>query len=253
MSLDTSTASGVTASATDGLTVTGSHSGTKDLPAYTSTASNNVKYFPGIPIYGPLAIAVTGQVLYPIYDDQGYPSQEMCEVDMCNAHAGIGLDYHYHGDPYHHTPGKCMYSPKDYTDPVYGHPPLIAYALDGYKVYGRHLNETNIGYTTALDDCGGHSHGTGIYSTYHYHAQVQEFSSLANSILSGKATTGTAYYGHIPGVFKCWRGDIGTSRLFGAQGNSIPKLDNRPDFEDIKACATILSTVVITGTAGQFT
>ena len=216
------------------VTATGSHSSTTNLPAYTTAGT---KYYPGIPIYGPLSIAVTGQVIYPIYDDKGYTSQEMCEVDTCNAHAGIGYDYHYHGDPYHHTPGVCMYSPKDYTDPVYGHPPLIGYGLDGYKVYGRHLNETNIGYTTALDDCGGHSHGTGVYATYHYHSQVVQLSALASSILAGKASTGTSYYAPVGGVYKCWRGDIGTSRLFGAQGNSIPRFDNRPDFEDIKPCS----------------
>ena len=224
-------------------TASGSHSATTNLPAYTEAGT---KYYPGIPIYGPLSIAVTGQVIYPIYDDKGYTSQEMCEVDTCNAHAGIGYDYHYHGDPYHHTPGVCMYSPKDYTDSVYGHPPLIGYGLDGYKVYGRHLNETNIGYTTALDDCGGHSHGTGIYKTYHYHSQVVQLSALASSILAGKASTGTSYYAPVGGVYKCWRGDIGTSRLFGAQGNSIPSFDKRPDFEDIKPCSDGTST-----TSGQ--
>ena len=65
---------------------------------------------------------------------------------------------------------------------------------------------------------------------------MQEFSALSNSILAGKAGAGTKYYGPIPGVFKCWRGDVGTSRLFGAQGNSIPKFDKRPDFEDLKPC-----------------
>lgn len=218
------------------ISVSGSHSGISDLPAYTSTADNYSKYFPGLPIYGPAAIAVTGQVLYPVYDDKGYTSQEMCEVDMCNAHAGIGYDYHYHGDPYHHTPGKCMYSPKDYTDPVYGHPPLIGFGLDGFKVYGRHLNETNIGYTVDLDDCGGHKHGTGKFSVYHYHAQVKELSTLSQSIFAKLTSTGTSYYAPIPGVFKCWRGDIGTSRLFGAQGNSMPILTLRPDFEDMKPC-----------------
>ena len=217
------TATSTTLSGT--VTASGSHSATTNLPAYTS--SDTAKYFPGIPIYGPLSIAVTGQVLYPIYDDKGYTSQEMCEVETCNGHAGIGYDYHYHGDPYHHTPGVCMYSPLDYTDSVYGHPPLIGYGLDGYKVYGRHLKETNLGYSTALDDCGGHSHGTGEYSTYHYHSQVKQFSSLANSILSSAVSSGTSYLGPIPGVYKCWRGDIGTSRLFGAQGNSIPSFDKR--------------------------
>ena len=60
--------------------ISGTHNSVYDLPSYTGS-----KYYPGIPIYGPLAVAATGQVLYPIYDDQGYTSQEMCEIDMCRA------------------------------------------------------------------------------------------------------------------------------------------------------------------------
>jgi len=201
-------------------TISGTHNSKFDLPSYT--------YYPGIPIYGPLSVSVTGQVLYPIFDDQGYTSQEMCEVDMCNAHAGKGFDYHYHGDPYHHTPGKCLYSPNDYSDTTNGHPPIIGFSLDGFKVYGRHLAETNVGYTTALDDCGGHSHGD--YG-YHYHAQVKMLSPLTGSTLRNVPSTAD-YYAPIPGVYKCWRGDIGAQRIFGAQ----IKFDDRADFEDLKPC-----------------
>ena len=38
------------------------------------------------------------------------------------------------------------------------HPPQIGWSLDGYSIYGRHLNILNQGYSTALDDCGGHTH-----------------------------------------------------------------------------------------------
>jgi hypothetical protein len=227
-----------TAAIATSVTITGTHNTIYDLPSFATSNSPKAGVdYPGIPIYGPLAISVTGQVLYPIYDDQGFTSQEMCEVDMCNGHAGKGFDYHHHGDPFHHTPGKCLYSPKDYTDTVYGHPPLIGYSLDGYKVYGRHLNETNIGYSTALDDCGGHSHGSGTYKKYHYHAQVLKLDSIngggsATSTLSTAAGGSTSYYAPIPGVYKCWRGDIGAQRLFGNQVN----FDKRADFDDIKPC-----------------
>lgn len=30
-----------------------------------------------------------------------------CEVDVCNGHAGKGLDYHLHGDPFG---PQCLYS-----------------------------------------------------------------------------------------------------------------------------------------------
>jgi hypothetical protein len=46
-----------------------------------------------------------------------------CEVDWCNTHAGQGLDYHYHGDPFGEN---CMYSASDYASTT-SHPPLIGY------------------------------------------------------------------------------------------------------------------------------
>ena len=227
-----------TAAIATSVTITGTHNSVHDLPSFS--ASNSPKAginYPGIPIYGPLAVAVTGQVLYPVFDDQGFTSQEMCEVDMCNAHAGKGFDYHYHGDPYHHTPGKCLYSPADYADATNGHPPLIGFSLDGYKVYGRYLSESSIGYSTALDDCGGHSHGGGDFAQYHYHAQVKELTSIktsatATSQLSTLTNAATPYFAPLPGVFKCWRGDIGAQRLFGNQ----VKFDSRAEFEDVKPC-----------------
>lgn len=105
---------------------------------------------------------------------------------------------------------------------VYGHPPLIGeyvnsfaafsafkymvrtvgWSLDGFLIYGRHLNKSNTGYYTSLDTCSGHTHKS---YNYHYNAQVP------------KTTAGSAGY-YIAGVNQCWRGNISSISLF---GNSV--------------------------------
>ncbi len=74
---------------------------------------------------------------------------------------------------------------------------MIGFARDGYLIYGRHLQSTNDGYSTALDVCGGHSHGT--YG-YHYHSQLlnMTFPSTANGI-----TAGTSYIAYLNGPYYC--------------------------------------------------
>jgi len=36
--------------------------------------------------------------------------------------------------------------------------PQIGWSFDGGMIYGRHLATTNLGYSVALDDCGGHAY-----------------------------------------------------------------------------------------------
>lgn len=100
------------------------------------------------------------------------------------------------GDPFSNVAGKCLYSPSDYTS-VTAHPPLIGFSADGFFLYGRYLNDTADGYSIALDDCGGHSHGT--YG-YHYHSQVLTVQATgSNTGLSN----GQSYTAYIPGPYKC--------------------------------------------------
>lgn len=49
----------------------------------------------GLPTSGPIGISISGQQIYPVYNNVGYTSMETCEMDMCNAHAGQGFKYHY--------------------------------------------------------------------------------------------------------------------------------------------------------------
>lgn len=87
---------------------------------------------------------------------------------------------HYHGDPFHPIPGKCLYSAIDYKAGLEGHPPHIGYSLDGPSIYGRHLSVHAPGYNVTLDDCGGHTHG---HLPYHYHTRVA--SAATNSKVCG--------------------------------------------------------------------
>ena len=114
-----------------------------------------------------------------------------------------------------------MYSASDYTGGTTGHPPMIGFSRDGYLIYGRHLNSANDGYSTALDVCGGHSHGT--YG-YHYHAQVLNMTIPSPSAYGN--TAGNSYIAYLNGPYYCkfalflnlfknywfiyegWRGDI---------------------------------------------
>ena len=115
----------------------------------------------------------------------------------CNAHVGQGFDYHYHGDPYSNTNGKCLYSKSDYASST-SHPPLVGFSMDGFYIYGRYLNESAEGYSTPLDDCGGHTHGS--YG-YHYHSQVLSMKVDRASPLG--LTVGQTYYAYIAGPYKC--------------------------------------------------
>ena len=160
----------------------------------------------GLPDSGPLAVSVSGMNMYPLYNNQGQVSAARCEMDKCSAHAGQGFDYHYHGDPFDTTAGNCMYSPADYGGYT-THPPLIGWSLDGLDIYGRYLYDTNLGYSVALDVCGGHIHNdaSGVAMEYHYHAQT----------LSGTFNN-QAYEYYVGGPYQCWRGNISKAVFFNA-------------------------------------
>lgn len=220
-----------------------------------SLASNNMDVFTGqtdpagyssygLPTSGVVAVSITGQAMFPIWNDQGYISHEFCEMDKCSAHAGQGFDYHYHGDPFGTLNGTCMYSLIDYTS-ITAHPPQIAWSLDGFTVYGRHLNSSAVGATTPLDDCGGHVHNdiTGTLMTYHYHAQV--LTKYTDSIIGSMGPTGQAYHAYIGGVFKCWRGNISSISLF----KNSAALTSRADYQLLRPCCDTTEVFTAAGTS----
>jgi phosphatidylethanolamine-binding protein (PEBP) family uncharacterized protein len=82
------------------------------------------------------------------------------ELDACGGHSGRGDDYHYHVSP------QCLDEE------------ILAYALDGYAIYGLYNSD---GSTPVLDACGGEYDADG---NYHYHAQ--EDYPYVNGCFSGE-------------------------------------------------------------------
>ena len=120
----------------------------KPTPAATSTpvsASNLLR--------GAYAIAVNGIPIFNLYNNRGENTANIGELDQWGGHCGRADDYHYHIVP-HQLAGSV------------GETAPLAYALDGYPIYGD--KEPDGGdQTIALDSNMGHSYGG--YG-YHYHA-----------------------------------------------------------------------------------
>jgi hypothetical protein len=167
---------------------------------YLDGSTVNTNYVYGLPTRGNVGFTLWGQEIYPVFNNQALYTPEMCEVDSCNEHVGQGGGSpHYHGDPYG---PKCSYHDANYTSDS-AHPPLIGFATDGGHVYGRHIKATNLGYSTPLDDCGGHSHDS---LTYHYHPQVID--AYTDSGSAESRNTILKYTLFTPGVFRCFKGNI---------------------------------------------
>ncbi len=100
---------------------------------------------------GAIALAANGIPIFNPQNNRGEVSAEIGELDQWGGHCGRADDYHYHAAPFHlqMTVGE-------------GRP--IAYALDGYPIYG--LTEPDGSKATKLDAFNGHeTAGVG----YHYH------------------------------------------------------------------------------------
>lgn len=101
---------------------------------------------------GAIAIAANGVPIFNPQNNRGEISLDIGELDEWGGHCGRADDYHYHVAPLH-------------LQKVTGPELPIAYALDGYPVYG--LTEPDGSEPEGLDAFNGHSTpGLG----YHYHA-----------------------------------------------------------------------------------
>ncbi len=101
-------------------------------------------------VRGAIAIAVNGVPIFNVYTNTGVDSYLDGQLDFYGGHCGRGDDYHYHTAPLH------LYNQTSSTLP-------IAYALDGYAVFGN--IEPDGAPMTTLDANHGHLYN----STYHYH------------------------------------------------------------------------------------
>ncbi|HSH93386.1 MAG TPA: YHYH protein [Roseimicrobium sp.] len=104
---------------------------------------------------GAIALAVNGIPIFNPQNNRGEISQEIGELDQWGGHCGRADDYHYHAAPLH-------------LQSVVGKGIPIAYALDGYPMYG--LTEPDGSTPANLDSFNGHdTAGLG----YHYHGSTK--------------------------------------------------------------------------------
>jgi hypothetical protein len=99
---------------------------------------------------GAIAIAVNGLPIFNALNASGEDSKAKGELDQWGGHCGRADDYHYHVAP-------LQFEATSGLKP-------IAFALDGYAVYGS--KEPDGTPMTALDQYHGHVGGNGVY---HYH------------------------------------------------------------------------------------
>ena len=104
---------------------------------------------------GAIAIGVNGIPIFNPQNNRGEVSYEIGELDKWGGHCGRADDYHYHIAPLH-------------LQTVVGKGMPIAYALDGYPIYG--LTEPDGSPVGKLDECHGHEDSK---VGYHYHASTK--------------------------------------------------------------------------------
>lgn len=100
---------------------------------------------------GAIAIAANGIPVFNALNNRGDDAFLAGELDEFGGHCGRGDDYHYHVAPLH-------------LEKAIGSENPIAYALDGYAIYGS--VEPDGSAVEDLDEYNGHTVGSGIY---HYH------------------------------------------------------------------------------------
>lgn len=101
---------------------------------------------------GAIAIAVNGVPIFNALNNRGDDALLAGELDDWGGHCGRADDYHYHIAPTH-------------LQSIVGKAAPIAYALDGYPIYG--LTEPNGAKVVGLDEFNGHFDAK---RKYHYHA-----------------------------------------------------------------------------------
>ena len=123
-------------------------------------------------IRGALALAVNGIPIFNPYTNTGVDAFLDGQLDKWGGHCGRADDYHYHTAPLH------LYDKQAKTLP-------IAYALDGFAVYG--TLEPDGKTMTTLDANHGHYYN----GVYHYHGTASAPYMVGNMV--GKVTEDATY------------------------------------------------------------
>jgi hypothetical protein len=130
-------------------------------------------------------ILVDGAVMFPAFNNGLVPSHLAGELSASGCHVGQGGGGpHCHADGYQSGQGLGLYNDTDYDGKT--HPPLLGFGYDGVALFAKYRSSDSamLGYSTALDGFGGHTHdGIG----YHYHAHT--VSSYTSYDLKGDSTT----------------------------------------------------------------
>ena len=119
------------------------------IPVHPKRAANPVSATDNL-FRGAIALAVDGIPIFNAKNNRGEISAEIGELDQWGGHCGRADDYHYHAAPLHLS--KTVGATKP-----------IAYALDGYLLYG--AVEPDGSPMRKLDQYNGHDYK----GTYHYH------------------------------------------------------------------------------------
>jgi hypothetical protein len=122
---------------------------------------------------GAIAVGADGIAIFNPRNNRGAVAYEIGELDLYGGHCGLADDYHYHIAPVH-------------LQTVLGIEKPVAWALDGYPIYG--YTEPDGTARQALDAEGGHTHGAW---NYHYHAIGSAATGPANPYLP------TAFHGTV--------------------------------------------------------
>jgi len=175
-----------------------------DVRIITTLNYNNYNY---TSISG-IGIIIDGVSLYPVLNNTLTTAHKSAEITSTGIHVGQGMGLHYHADGYSaksSTNNLCLYNDADYTNRK--HPPLIGFGLDGIALYGIYKSNYSSmhGYSTALDNFGGHSHGT--YG-YHYHTHIIQNNTSNNIDTITDGSSATTYKVHV--LMKgAWKGKVG--------------------------------------------
>ncbi len=131
-------------------------------PAITPVSAANALY------RGAIALAVNGVPIFNALNNRGDDAFLAGELDQWGGHSGKADDYHYHIAPLH-------------LQALIGADKPIAYALDGYAIYG--VLEVDGSEPRGLDTYNGHIGPNGVY---HYHASMKY--PYINGGMYGKVT-----------------------------------------------------------------
>jgi hypothetical protein len=121
------------------------------IPRHPAPAATPISARTGL-YRGAIALAVNGIPIFNALNNRGEDAFLVGELDQWGGHGGRADDYHYHIAPLHLQSAAGPGQP-------------IAYALDGYSLYG--LTESDGTEVTGLDEYNGHIDAQG---NYHYHA-----------------------------------------------------------------------------------